>query len=198
MDETGYLSLFLFNTSSHLKPYFRQRCHNKFGTGFCFLGTSTLIAASGHSTDSIDVSLWDTLMPPRSRLTCSFLSHEHGCTNVAYCGINKSLIIGGRKGGVFVYDLRQQKILRSIPYAHDSGISYLSVDNDLMATGSYDGVVKVWKLSGDSESEITPSKIFLPIVENKHKLRDSCVHCIRVYGKYLFSSSQGALSVRII
>uniref|UniRef100_A0A6B2GEL4 DmX-like protein 1 (Trinotate prediction) n=1 Tax=Myxobolus squamalis TaxID=59785 RepID=A0A6B2GEL4_MYXSQ len=53
MDESGCLDLFLFNTTSHLKPYFHQECHNKFGSGFCFLGSSSLIATCGHSSEGL-------------------------------------------------------------------------------------------------------------------------------------------------
>lgn len=198
MDVDGYLSVYLFNTMTHMKPYFRQRCHNKFGTGFCFLGTSSLIAASGHSSDGIDVSLWDTLMPPRSRLTRSFLSHEHGCTTVAYSADIQSLIIGGRQGGLSIYDLRRQRMLTSIPMAHDSRISCLAIDNNYVATGSSDGIVKLWKLSSNILSPIELSKSFTPITIPNHKKIDPNVRCIRLQGKYLFSSLQGCLSIRVI
>ena len=41
-------------------------CHNKTTSDFVFVGSSSLIATAGHSSESRNVCLWDTLLPPRS------------------------------------------------------------------------------------------------------------------------------------
>ena len=43
-------------------------CHNKTTSDFTFVGCSSLIATAGHSSESKNVCLWDTLLPPRSAL----------------------------------------------------------------------------------------------------------------------------------
>uniref|UniRef100_A0A6B2G7W7 DmX-like protein 2 (Trinotate prediction) n=1 Tax=Myxobolus squamalis TaxID=59785 RepID=A0A6B2G7W7_MYXSQ len=139
-------------------------------------------------------------MPPRSRLTCSFLSHEHGCSTVAYSSLTQSLIIGGRKGSLSIFDLRAQKMLTSIHHAHDTPISCLSVDQNIIATGSMDGVVKTWSLiTSGSKNYIEPCNTFLPKpTPTTHKIRDSRIYCIRIQERYLFSTSNGVLSIRIL
>lgn len=43
-------------------------CHNKTTSDFTFVGCSSLIATAGHSSESKNVCIWDTLLPPRSAL----------------------------------------------------------------------------------------------------------------------------------
>ena len=54
--------------SKNIFPYVFQSlsCHNKTTSDFVFVGSSSLIATAGHSSESKNVCLWDTLLPPRS------------------------------------------------------------------------------------------------------------------------------------
>ena len=43
-------------------------CHNKSANDFVFISSSSFLASAGHSSDGMNVGLWDTLLPPRSSL----------------------------------------------------------------------------------------------------------------------------------
>lgn len=45
-----------------------MQCHNKTTSDFVFLGSSSLLASGGHSSNSRNVCLWDTLLPKTSSL----------------------------------------------------------------------------------------------------------------------------------
>ena len=42
------------------------KCHNKTTSDVAFVGSSSLIVTGGHSSESRNVCLWDTLLPQRS------------------------------------------------------------------------------------------------------------------------------------
>ena len=42
-----------------------HQCHSKGTSDFVFLGSSSVLATTGHSSESRNVVLWDTLMPQR-------------------------------------------------------------------------------------------------------------------------------------
>lgn len=44
------------------------KCHSKSAHDFAFIASSSLIATAGHSTESRNVCLWDTLQPQRTAL----------------------------------------------------------------------------------------------------------------------------------
>lgn len=62
-----YLYLYCFQT---------VQCHSKQTSDFVFLGSSSLIASGGISTESKNVALWDTLMPMKKAQIASFTCHE--------------------------------------------------------------------------------------------------------------------------
>ena len=55
--------------------YFQsQHCHNKHGSDFVFVGSSSLLATAGQSSEHRNVALWDTLMPQRkSNVVCKYI-----------------------------------------------------------------------------------------------------------------------------
>lgn len=148
------------------------RCHNKTTSDFSFIGSSSLIATAGHSSESRNVCLWDMLLPPRSACvhckyrylkyeTCSyrscmmclhhvfylftaFICHEHGCPAIVYAPHHQLLISGGRKGEVCIFDIRQRQ-LRHTFQAHDVPIRCLAMDpeEEYFVTGSSEGDIKV-------------------------------------------------------
>lgn len=44
------------------------QCHNKGISDFVFLGSCSLVATAGHSSESKNVGLWDTLLPQKKSL----------------------------------------------------------------------------------------------------------------------------------
>jgi DmX-like protein len=49
------------------------QCHNKLASDFVFLGSCSLLATAGHSSESKNVALWDSLLPQKKALvTCEF------------------------------------------------------------------------------------------------------------------------------
>lgn len=44
------------------------KCHSKTANDFVFVGSSSLLATAGNSSDNCNVCIWDTLMPQRSSL----------------------------------------------------------------------------------------------------------------------------------
>ena len=59
------------------------KCHSKVTSDFVFVGSSSLIATAGHSSDNRNVCLWDTLLPQRRALVqggyCLYLIAGHYC-----------------------------------------------------------------------------------------------------------------------
>nr|XP_022328939.1 dmX-like protein 2 isoform X8 [Crassostrea virginica] len=133
--------------SNFTKPIMSLRCHNKTTSDFSFIGSSSLIATAGHSSESRNVCLWDTLLPPRSACVHSFICHEHGCPAIVYAPHHQLLISGGRKGEVCIFDIRQRQ-LRHTFQAHDVPIRCLAMDpeEEYFVTGSAEGDIKVWGL----------------------------------------------------
>ncbi|KAK6180445.1 hypothetical protein SNE40_012599 [Patella caerulea] len=133
--------------SSFNKPIMSLSCHNKTTSDFTFVGSSSLIATAGHSSESRNVCLWDTLLPKRSSLVHAFNCHEHGSPAVIYAPQHQLLISGGRKGEICIFDLRQRQ-LRHTFHAHDGPIKCLTIDpeEEYFITGSADGDIKVWAL----------------------------------------------------
>ncbi|KAL3222204.1 hypothetical protein MRX96_050064 [Rhipicephalus microplus] len=147
-DGDGNLSLWQVSmTSTNAKPFFSASCHTKQASDFAFVSSSSLIATAGHSTENRNVCLWDTLLPQRKALIASFSCHEHGSSAVVFAPQNQLLISAGKKGDVFIFDVRQRQ-LRHKFQAHETAIKCLALDprEEYYITGSADGDIKVWGL----------------------------------------------------
>uniref|UniRef100_A0A8B9KW47 Dmx like 1 n=1 Tax=Astyanax mexicanus TaxID=7994 RepID=A0A8B9KW47_ASTMX len=160
VDADGALSLWQTNTSGNTqKPYLTLQCHNKTAHDFVFVGSSSLIATAGISTDNRNVCLWDTLVPPTSSLVHGFSCHESGATVLALASKQQLLISGGRKGWISVLDLTQ-KLQRQSFQAHDSPVKALAVDSTegCFISGSSEGNIKVWSMSTQSLLHTFPNE----------------------------------------
>ncbi|XP_015792670.1 dmX-like protein 2 isoform X2 [Tetranychus urticae] len=148
-DGDGYLSLWqVALCTSTSKPFFSMQVHSKHASDFTFLGSSSLIITAGQSTDHKNICMWDTLLPAKKSLVSSFSCHEHhGASVVLYAPLNQLLITGGKKGEVFIFDMRQ-RTQRNKFQAHDSAIKCMTLDpgEEFFVTGSADGDIKVWSL----------------------------------------------------
>ncbi|KAL1773749.1 dmX 1 isoform X3 [Sigmodon hispidus] len=154
VDADGYLSLYQTNwkccpvTGSMPKPYLTWQCHNKTANDFVFVGSSSLIATAGLSTDNRNICLWDTLVAPANSLVHAFTCHDNGATVLAYAPKHQLLISGGRKGFTCIFDLRQQQ-QRQLFQSHDSPVKAIAIDptEEYFVTGSAEGNIKIWSLS---------------------------------------------------
>uniref|UniRef100_A0A672KKH7 Dmx like 1 n=1 Tax=Sinocyclocheilus grahami TaxID=75366 RepID=A0A672KKH7_SINGR len=141
----GALSLWQTSTSGNTpKPYLTLQCHNKTANDFVFVGSSSLIATAGLSTDNRNVCLWDTLVTPAYSLVHGFSCHESGSTVLALASKQQLLLSGGRKGWISVLDL-SLKIQRQSFQAHDSAVKALAIDasESCFISGSAEGNIKV-------------------------------------------------------
>ncbi|KAJ8285262.1 hypothetical protein GJAV_G00024780 [Gymnothorax javanicus] len=149
VDADGALSLWQTNTTGNApKPYLTLQCHNKTANDFVFVGSSSLIATAGLSTDNRNVCLWDTLVTPVNSLVHAFSCHDTGATVLSLAPKHQLLISGGRKGWISVLDLAQRTQRQSFQ-AHDSPVKALAVDpaEGSFISGSAEGNIKIWSLS---------------------------------------------------
>nr|XP_018898945.1 PREDICTED: dmX-like protein 2 isoform X2 [Bemisia tabaci] len=148
-DGDGNLSLWQVGLASNAsRPFFTYQCHNKVTTDFVFLGSCSLVATAGHSSDGRSVCLWDSLLPQKKALVTAFLCHDQGASSVVFAPQHQLLISAGKKGDVCIIDLRQRQIRHKFQ-AHDSPVKCLALDpsEEFFTTGSADGDIKVWGLS---------------------------------------------------
>ncbi|CAG9116832.1 unnamed protein product [Plutella xylostella] len=126
------------------RPYFTHQCHSKGISDFVFLGSCSLIATAGHSSESKNVAIWDTLMPIKKALVCSWTCHEGGASCVAWAASTASLISYGRRGDVCVWDVRTRTARHKL-HAHHTAIKCvaLSPNEDRYAVGAADGDIKL-------------------------------------------------------
>ncbi|KAM4616891.1 dmX-like protein 1 [Polymixia lowei] len=149
VDADGGLSLWQTNTSGNApKPYLTLQCHSKTAHDFVFVGSSSLIATAGLSTDNRNVCLWDTLVTPMNSLVHAFCCHESGATVLSLAPRHQLLITGGRKGWISVLELPHRHQRQSFQ-AHDSPVKALAVDptEGCFISGSAEGNIKVWSLA---------------------------------------------------
>uniref|UniRef100_A0A8C5GTE0 RAVE complex protein Rav1 C-terminal domain-containing protein n=1 Tax=Gouania willdenowi TaxID=441366 RepID=A0A8C5GTE0_GOUWI len=127
------------------------QCHNKTANDFVFVGSSSLIATAGLSTDNRNVCLWDTLVTPANSLVYAFCCHDSGATVLSMAPRHQLLITGGRKGLISVLQLSHRHQRQSFQ-AHDSPVKALAVDptEDCFISGSAEGNIKVWSLATQS------------------------------------------------
>ncbi|KAM6954473.1 dmX-like protein 1 [Aplochiton taeniatus] len=160
VDADGGLSLWQTNTSGTTpKPFLTLQCHNKTAHDFVFVGSSSLIATAGFSTDNRNVCLWDTLVTPLNSLVHAFSCHESGATVLAMAPRQQLLITGGRKGWISVLELPHKHQRQSFQ-AHDSPVKALAVDptEGCFISGSAEGSIKVWSLLTQSVLHSFPNE----------------------------------------
>ncbi|CRK90097.1 CLUMA_CG003815, isoform A [Clunio marinus] len=164
-DGDGKLSLWQVGLASQCnRSFFTHECHNKLITDFMFLGSCSLVATAGHSSESKNVAIWDTLLPQKKAMVASFACHDQGSSSLAYAPQHNLLISAGKKGDICIFDVRQ-RTLRHRFQAHDNAIKCLAMDphEEFFVTGSADGDIKVWALAAPMSSPL----FFYP-GEHKH------------------------------
>ncbi|XP_063539585.1 dmX-like protein 2 [Cydia strobilella] len=129
------------------RPFFTHQCHSKGISDFVFLGSCSLVATAGHSSESKNVAIWDTLMPIKKALVVSWTCHEGGAACLAWAGSAGALVSCGRRGDVFVWDLRTRASRHKL-HAHHAPIKCVALSHheDQYAIGAADGDIKVFSL----------------------------------------------------
>lgn len=126
-----------------------MQAHTKSTLDFAFLNSGSFIATVGISTESKrNVCLWDVLQPPHKAMVSAFTDHEAGATSVVYSPRHQLLVSGGKKGGIYVFDIRQNKLMESFK-AHTLNTKSLSMDllEQFVVSGASDGNIKIWDLA---------------------------------------------------
>ncbi|XP_063894834.1 dmX-like protein 2 isoform X4 [Helicoverpa armigera] len=155
-DADGNLAMWQLHPAPHQaghphaspRPFFMHQCHSKGISDFVFLGSCSLVATAGHSSESKNVAIWDTLMPTKKALVVSWTCHEGGAACVSWAGSLGALVSCGRRGDVLVWDLRARAVRHRL-HAHHAPIKCvaLSPREDYYAIGAADGDIKVFSLT---------------------------------------------------
>ncbi|XP_017781826.1 PREDICTED: dmX-like protein 2 isoform X2 [Nicrophorus vespilloides] len=148
-DSDGNLSLWQVGLSANTKrPFFTHQCHNKGITDFVFLNSCSLLATAGHSSESKNVCIWDSILPKGKSLVVAFTCHDQGASSMVYAPQHQVLISAGKRGDVCLIDVRM-KTIRHRFVAHDNAVKCVAIDphEEYFATGSADGDIKIWGVS---------------------------------------------------
>lgn len=80
-----------------------------------------------------------------------FQCSSDGCSALAYAPYHQAIISGGKKGELYIFDIRQRQ-LRHTFIAHNSAVKCISFNpiEDCFATGSADGEIKVSLYTGQT------------------------------------------------
>ena len=78
-------------------------------------------------------------------LILAFLIGESGISSLAYCSAQNLLIAGGKKGNIFVIDLRKGMNLVNSFSAHENSVKSVAIDNErsILYSGSTRSDIKV-------------------------------------------------------
>lgn len=145
-DSDGNLSLFQVGLSANATwPFFTHNCHNKGISDFVFLGSCSLLATAGHSSENKNVCIWDSILPHNKALVMAFTCHDQGASSLVFAPQHQVLISAGKKGDVCLIDVRS-KAIRHKFNAHENAVKCIAIDphEDFFATGSADGDIKIW------------------------------------------------------
>ncbi|XP_066150653.1 dmX-like protein 2 isoform X3 [Euwallacea fornicatus] len=145
-DSDGKLSLFQVGLSASVTwPFFTHLCHNKGISDFVFLGSCSLLATAGHSSENKNVCIWDSIMPHNKALVMAFACHDQGASSLVFAPQHQVLISAGKKGDVCLIDVRSKAVRHKFS-AHESAVKCIAIDphEDYFATGSADGDIKIW------------------------------------------------------
>ncbi|KAI8924605.1 hypothetical protein BC831DRAFT_464821 [Entophlyctis helioformis] len=189
-DSRGDVHIWRFDSNpAALRPAITLRqCHVGPVSDFVFMNSTTTLATAGVSSNHLNVSVWDTLVPPsKSKIKCKRLcrwlagwlagwcpwparsiSHslagltafqigEAGIVSLVYSPQRDMLIAGGKRGYLYVIDVRQGASLVNMFRAHDHAIKSLAIDpvTDSLFSGSKGEEVKIWDLQALGNAEIS-------------------------------------------
>ncbi|KAF9420312.1 regulator of (H+)-ATPase in vacuolar membrane [Podila epigama] len=149
-DVKGNVHLWRFDSNTvGSKPFLSLACHDKMARDFAFLGSSSVLATTGSSSDNKNVAIWDGLLPRHKAQTQAYKVHDRGGGgySLAYSKKHQLLVSGGRHGEICIFDIRQAKLQHTIQ-AHEIQVRSLFIDEEsgTLCSGSGEGDMKVWDL----------------------------------------------------
>ncbi|KAF9931631.1 regulator of (H+)-ATPase in vacuolar membrane [Linnemannia zychae] len=148
-DVKGDMHLWRFDSNVvGSKPFLTLHSHDKIARDFAFLGSSSVIATTGTSSDGRNLAIWDTLLPSEKARTQSYNVHDRGGGySLAFAKRHQLLVSGGRNGEICIFDIRQPKLLHKIQ-AHEMHVRSLYIDEPghTLCSGAGEGDMKVWNL----------------------------------------------------
>lgn len=125
------------------------------------------LCLAGHSSESKNVCIWDSILPHGKALVTAFTCHDQGASSLVFAPQHQVLISAGKKGDVCLIDVRSKAIRHKFT-AHENAVKCIAIDphEDYFATGSADGDIKVSfnfgiKLHSDYLKELNIIKIFI-------------------------------------
>lgn len=99
---------------------------------------------AGHSSESKNVCIWDSILPHGKSLVVAFTCHDQGASSLVYAPQHQVLVSTGKKGDVCLVDVRSRSIRHRFQ-AHEGAVKCVGIDphEEYFATGSADGDIKV-------------------------------------------------------
>lgn len=103
-----------------------------------------LVFVAGHSSESKNVCIWDSILPHGKALVVAFTCHDQGASSLVFAPQHQVLISAGKRGDVCLIDVRTKTIRHKFT-AHESAVKCIAIDphEEYFATGSADGDIKV-------------------------------------------------------
>jgi F-box and WD-40 domain protein 1/11 len=112
------------------------------------IANGKIASASGDRT----VKIWDIVSGACLK---TFLGHRHGVACLSFDG---SIVISGSSDRtIHVFDTVNDTWLTTIYEAHDGLVRTVSMQNDILVSGSYDETIKLWKRRNISVPTTTPT-----------------------------------------
>lgn len=151
IDDQGFVSLWRFQSGGEMPlPFNRLQCHTRRGGDLCFVDSSVILASVGLSQGGAGANslcLWDVLLPPSQALVASCAAHQEGGRCVVHCAADQSLVSGGERGEIVVFDLRKHRI-RERWRAHPAAVQALTLaQSRLCFSADAAGGLKLWDVS---------------------------------------------------
>ena len=87
------------------------------------------------------VRIWSTNTPDLLQMS---LSHNHSVTAIAIDSLHEYILTGCMDNTIQVFNFKYQKIIQL--EGHMKGVISLTLDGDLLISGSWDGCARVWDL----------------------------------------------------
>lgn len=141
-------------------PFSRLQCHTRRGSDLCFVNSPVVLATAGlshgHGAAGSSICLWDALLPPSQALVGSCSAHADGARCVLHCIADSSLVSGGERGDLAIFDLRQRRI-RKHWQAHTMAVQALALSprKKFFFSASADSDIMLWDL--DDPCHHTPA-----------------------------------------
>lgn len=141
VDAKSNVHLWKFDASAESQtPYCSVfGCHSSVCVDVRYVGSSSVLASCGLSLSFDNVCVWDVLMPVHQRKVKGFQVNETGSTCLHYDAERRWVVSGGKKGDVSVMDLRQMKVMTTIP-AHERSVKSVSVYGSVVVSCSSEEV----------------------------------------------------------